>query len=160
MKLDSVLMCLCVYGKKLNFLSWAIRPVFADPVTYRQQSPYALNLWLWLQLSSLPKLLLDIVWILSGYCLLLTLLLWCMALWLQWDRNEFLRVLFDEMSAWEISERFLLNSLAVNSNKIICWLGELTWRMAYCLATEYLKGEARVCLNTWEDVEQVSCISV
>jgi len=30
-KLDSVLMCLC--DKKLNFLSWAIRPVFADPVT-------------------------------------------------------------------------------------------------------------------------------
>jgi len=31
-KLDSVLMCLCVCGKNLNFLSWAIRPVFADPV--------------------------------------------------------------------------------------------------------------------------------
>ena len=33
-KLDSVLMCLCICDKKLNFLSWAIRPVFADPVTY------------------------------------------------------------------------------------------------------------------------------
>ena len=33
-KIDSVLMCLCVCDKKLNFLSWAIRPVFADPVTY------------------------------------------------------------------------------------------------------------------------------
>ena len=33
-KLDSVLMCLCVCDQKLNFLSWAIRPVFADPVTY------------------------------------------------------------------------------------------------------------------------------
>ena len=32
-KLDSVLMCLCVCDKKLNFLSWAIRPVFAEPVT-------------------------------------------------------------------------------------------------------------------------------
>jgi len=30
-KLDSVLTCLC--DKKLNFLSWAIRPVFAEPVT-------------------------------------------------------------------------------------------------------------------------------
>ena len=34
MKLDSVLMCLCVCDKKLNFLSWTIRLVFADPVTY------------------------------------------------------------------------------------------------------------------------------
>ena len=33
-KFDSVLMCLCVCYKKLNFLSWAIRPVFADPITY------------------------------------------------------------------------------------------------------------------------------
>jgi len=33
-KLDSVLMYLCVCGKKLNFLSWVIRPVFADPVPY------------------------------------------------------------------------------------------------------------------------------
>ena len=33
-KLDSALMCLCVCAKKLNFLSWAIRPVFADPVTF------------------------------------------------------------------------------------------------------------------------------
>ena len=29
-KLDSALMCLC--DKKLSFLSWAIRPVFAEPV--------------------------------------------------------------------------------------------------------------------------------
>jgi len=33
-KLDSVLMYLCVCDKKLNFMSWVIRPVFADPVTY------------------------------------------------------------------------------------------------------------------------------
>ena len=32
-KLDSILIYLCVCGKNLNFLSWAIRPVFADPVT-------------------------------------------------------------------------------------------------------------------------------
>jgi len=32
-KLDSVLMCLCVCGKKLNFISWAIKLVFTDPVT-------------------------------------------------------------------------------------------------------------------------------
>jgi len=33
-KFDSVLVCLCVCDKKLNFLSWAIRSVFADPVTF------------------------------------------------------------------------------------------------------------------------------
>jgi len=31
-KLDSVLMYLCVGGKKMSFLSWAIRPVFVDLV--------------------------------------------------------------------------------------------------------------------------------
>jgi len=34
LKLDKALMCLCVCRKKFNFLSWVIRPVFADPVTY------------------------------------------------------------------------------------------------------------------------------
>ena len=33
-KLDIVLMCLYACDKKLNFLSWAIKPVFADPVTF------------------------------------------------------------------------------------------------------------------------------
>jgi len=33
-KFDSVLMYLCVCDNKLNFLSWAIRPVFADPVKF------------------------------------------------------------------------------------------------------------------------------
>jgi len=36
-KLGSVLMCLCVCDKKLNFLSWAIRPVFAEPVKYHKK---------------------------------------------------------------------------------------------------------------------------
>jgi len=31
---DSAFIKLCVCGIKSNFLSWAIRPVFADPVTY------------------------------------------------------------------------------------------------------------------------------
>ena len=32
-------MYLCVFGKKLNFLSWVIRSVFADPVTYGLSYP-------------------------------------------------------------------------------------------------------------------------
>ena len=36
-KLDSVLMCLCVCAKKVSFLSWVIRPVFADPVTIKER---------------------------------------------------------------------------------------------------------------------------
>ena len=40
-KLDSVLICLCVYDKKLNFLSWAIRPVFADPVTIMNRAVFS-----------------------------------------------------------------------------------------------------------------------
>ena len=36
-KLDSALMCFCVCGKKLSFLSWAIRLAFADPVTNGEQ---------------------------------------------------------------------------------------------------------------------------
>jgi len=28
----------CVHGEKLNLLSWAIRPVFIEPVTYTQSS--------------------------------------------------------------------------------------------------------------------------
>jgi len=30
---DSAFIKLCVYVIKSNFMSWAIRPVFADPVT-------------------------------------------------------------------------------------------------------------------------------
>ena len=33
-KLDSAFIKLCVCVKKSNFLSWAIRTVFVDPVTY------------------------------------------------------------------------------------------------------------------------------
>ena len=36
-QLDSVLMYLFVCAKKLNFLSWAIQPVFTDPVTFYAQ---------------------------------------------------------------------------------------------------------------------------
>ena len=34
MKLDSAFIKLCVCVKKSNFLSWAIRTVFVDPVTF------------------------------------------------------------------------------------------------------------------------------
>ena len=33
-KLDSTSVFMCLCDKKLNFLSWAIMPVFADPVAY------------------------------------------------------------------------------------------------------------------------------
>jgi len=43
-KLDSVLICLCVCDKKFNFLSWAIKLVFAEPVTYTKVNQYPLQL--------------------------------------------------------------------------------------------------------------------
>ena len=36
MKLDSAFIKLCVCVKKSNFLSWAIRTVFVDPVTFHE----------------------------------------------------------------------------------------------------------------------------
>jgi len=52
--------------------------------------------------------------------------------------------------------------IAVNSHKMhefatlkTLWL---SWEMACCNATDCLQGKSSVCLNTWEDVEQVCCI--
>ena len=57
LELDNLLMCLCVCGKKLNFLSWAIRLVFADPCSHISGSMECVKLhhiWYKHSFSELP----------------------------------------------------------------------------------------------------------